>query len=130
MQRILSHNPFHRVSDQTAVVRRQMRAGPNFLIPIVAGSNGALRIIADKCECQRIDAFHRPDTMRTDANRYGLHTFHYLTLPLDTSKCEQIPLVADCCIYFVDLIVTADFAPYHLFIICFLNICLERRSSK
>ena len=26
--------------------------------------------------------------MRTDTNRCGLHPFHYLPLPLDTSKCE------------------------------------------
>ena len=39
-----------RVSDQTAVVRRKMRAGPNFLLrllPIVAGSNRSLRINAN-----------------------------------------------------------------------------------
>ena len=39
-----------RVSDQTAVVRRKMRAGPNFLMRlklIVAGSNGSLRINAN-----------------------------------------------------------------------------------
>ena len=60
-----------------------MRAGPNFLtqLPIVAGS----KVIEDKCKS--IDT-------------------EYIPLPLGASKCEYIPLDADCCVYLVDLIVT------------------------
>ena len=42
--------------------------------------------------------------MRTDTIRYGLHCFYYLPLPLDTSKCEKVPLNADRCVNLVDLV--------------------------
>ena len=66
--------------------------------------------------------------MRTDTNRYGLHTFHYIPLPLDTSKYEQIPLDADCCVYLVDLFATADFAPNRSSIV-FFNIMPRKKKQ-
>ena len=60
-----------RVSDQTAVVRRKMRAGPNFLmrlLPIISGSNGSLRI---------------------NANVSGLMRF------IEPTQCGQIPIDTD-----------------------------------
>ena len=94
-------------------------------IPSIAGSNGSLRINANVSR-----SMQWTDTMRTDTNRYGLHTFHYLPLPLDTSKYEKIPLDADCCVYLVDLFATADFAPYHSSIVFFNITCMPEKKKQ
>ena len=78
-----------RVPAQTAVVRRKMRAGPNFLmrlLPIVADSNGSVRINANVSGLMRSIEPTQCGLMPIDTDYIPFITFPYLQIRVNANR--------------------------------------------